>query len=46
MNILALKLIIAHLIGDFTFQPDKWVKDKKQKKQKSKFLHLHLGVHA
>ncbi|MBO6572591.1 DUF3307 domain-containing protein [bacterium] len=46
MNILALKLIIAHLIGDFTFQPDKWVKDKKQKKQKSKFLYLHLGVHA
>lgn len=46
MSTLALKLVIAHLIGDFTFQPDTWVKDKKLKKQKSKFLYLHLCVHA
>ena len=46
MSIFALKLIIAHVIGDFTLQSDKWVKDKRLKKQKSKFLYLHLGVHA
>lgn len=46
MSVLALKLLIAHIIGDFTFQPDKWVQDKKQKKQKSKYLYLHLCVHT
>lgn len=46
MNILAVKLIIAHLIGDFTLQPDKWVADKKRKRLKSKYLYLHLCVHA
>jgi len=46
MIFLALKLLIAHVIGDFVFQPDKWVEDKKQKKQRSQYLYLHLGVHA
>lgn len=46
MSVLALKLLIAHIIGDFTFQPDKWVQDKKQKKYKSKYLYLHLCVHT
>lgn len=43
---LLLKLLVAHVLGDFVFQPDSWIADKKQKKQKSRYLYLHLGVHA
>jgi hypothetical protein len=43
---LVLKLLIAHTIGDFVFQPNKWVEDKKQKKHKSIYLYLHLAVHT
>tara|TARA_R110002050_G_scaffold24083_2_gene64234 strand:- start:24535 stop:25257 length:723 start_codon:yes stop_codon:yes gene_type:complete len=43
---LLLKLLVAHTIGDFVFQPDKWVEDKKQRKHKSKYLYFHLLVHA
>jgi len=43
--ILTIKLLIAHIIGDFVLQPDRWVKDKKAKKHKSKFLYLHGLVH-
>lgn len=46
METLALQLLLAHVIGDFVFQPTKWVKDKKQKKQRSKYLYAHIGVHA
>ena len=42
---LLIKLILAHLIGDFLFQPDSWIKDKKKKKIKSKFLYIHIGIH-
>lgn len=45
MNLL-LKLILAHLIGDFLIQPSHWVKDKFEKKYKSKYLYYHIGVHA
>ena len=34
MMILILKLILAHLIGDFFLQPLKWVKDKEKMKLK------------
>jgi len=37
MLALALKFILAHLVGDFLFQPNKWVEDKKAKKIKSNF---------
>jgi hypothetical protein len=40
-----LKLILAHLFGDFLFQPDKWVLDKEQKKVKSKYLYFHILLH-
>lgn len=40
------KLLIAHMIGDFVFQSDNWVKDKETNKIKSKYLYLHLLVHA
>ncbi|KAB1068644.1 DUF3307 domain-containing protein [Tamlana haliotis] len=45
MLILALKLILAHLIGDFLFQPNQWVKHKEKHKHKSKFLYWHILVH-
>ncbi|MBA6157038.1 DUF3307 domain-containing protein [Tenacibaculum sp. S7007] len=44
--ILFLKLLIAHLLGDFVFQPKSWVKDRKKKKIKSLKLYAHIGVHA
>lgn len=45
MTILALKLILAHFIGDFVLQPAHWVEDKLQKKGRSKYLYFHIGVH-
>jgi len=44
--ILFLKLLVAHLLGDFVFQPKSWVKDKEKKKIKSTKLYAHIGVHA
>ncbi len=41
-----LKLIIAHLIGDFILQPSKWVASKEQKKAGSLWLYLHVAIHA
>lgn len=45
MDIYLIKLIIAHLIGDFFLQPNAWVKDKERKKLKSTRLYLHVAVH-
>ena len=42
---LFIKLILAHFLGDFLFQPDQWVKHKEQYKYKSKFLYWHILVH-
>ncbi len=39
------QLILAHLLGDFIFQPDSWVKDKEQKKAKSQYLYFHILIH-
>ncbi|MEP2025399.1 MAG: DUF3307 domain-containing protein [Reichenbachiella sp.] len=43
---LTLKLLLAHLIGDFLIQPDHWIKDKEEKKHKSKYMLAHLLIHA
>lgn len=43
--IVFLKLILAHLIGDFFIQPLHWIKDKEQKKLKSTKLYLHVLIH-
>lgn len=40
-----LKLILAHLIGDFFLQPTSWVKDKEEKKLKSTKLYVHIAIH-
>ena len=41
-----LRLLSAHLIGDFILQPKKWVTEKRQKKITSKYLYLHALVHG
>jgi len=43
---LFLKLLLAHLIGDFLFQSDTWVMHKKQHKIASKYLYWHIVIHA
>ena len=45
MLTLAIKLILAHIIGDFVLQPQKWVLHKETHKHKSKFLYWHILVH-
>ncbi len=41
-----IQLILAHLIGDFLLQPKKWVEDKEQRTYRSKYLYLHVLIHA
>lgn len=43
---LTLKLLLAHLLGDFLFQPARWVEDKERKKHKSICMLWHIAVHA
>ncbi len=45
MLTLFIKLILAHFIGDFLLQPQKWVIHKTTYKHKSKFLYWHMLVH-
>ena len=44
--LLFLKFLLAHILGDFVLQSEKWVKDKEEKKIKSSKLYLHIGVHT
>ncbi len=46
MLALAIKFILAHLAGDFLFQADNWIDDKKEKKHKSPYLYWHLLIHS
>lgn len=46
MLVLFLKLFLAHIVGDFVFQPNKWVKSKEKKKYKSPYLYWHIFVHT
>ncbi|TXF79405.1 DUF3307 domain-containing protein [Chryseobacterium sp.] len=39
-------LILAHLLGDFIFQPNSWVADKERKKAASPYLYLHILIHT
>ena len=43
---LFLKFLLAHILGDFVFQPEKWVKDKEENKVKSIKLYFHIGIHT
>lgn len=40
-----IKLILAHLIGDFFLQPNSWVRDKDKRKWLSPWLWVHSAVH-
>ena len=44
--ILFTKLLLAHLLGDFIWQPNSWVADKEAKKHKSIYLYLHILLHG
>jgi len=44
--ILFTKLFLAHLIGDFLLQPNKWVLHKEEKKAGSKYLYFHVLIHT
>ena len=43
---LLIKLVIAHLLGDFFLQPRSWVNDRNLKHHRSVLLYLHAGIHA
>jgi len=43
--ILFVKLFLAHLLGDFLFQPTKWVIHKEANKIGSKYLYAHILIH-
>jgi hypothetical protein len=45
MFVLILKLILAHLVGDFYLQPKKWVKNKEKRLLKSIWLYVHVIIH-
>ncbi len=38
-------LILAHVLGDFLFQSDSWVKKKQANKIAAKELYFHVGIH-
>lgn len=40
-----IKLILAHLLGDFVLQPKAWVKAKETKKLKAWQLYIHALIH-
>ncbi len=44
--IIFIKLLLAHLIGDFLLQPSSWVVDKEAKKHKSVYLYFHVLLHG
>jgi len=43
--IVFVKLLLAHLFGDFLLQPTSWVLDKEKKKHRSVYLYLHTFLH-
>jgi len=42
---LLIKLILAHILGDFLFQPSIWVKAKEDRKIRAYQLYLHIVIH-
>jgi len=37
--------MMAHLLGDFYLQPDRWIQSKIEKKWKSPWLYVHTAIH-
>lgn len=44
--IILVKLILAHILGDFLLQPNSWVKAKKDKKALAWQLYAHVAIHG
>jgi len=44
--ILFLKLLLAHFLCDFVFQPDSWIRNKEIKKHRSGKLYIHSLLHG
>ncbi len=44
--ILLIKIFLAHMLGDFFLQPQKWVEEKEQRKLKSPKLYIHIAIHV
>ena len=44
--IILIKLLLAHLLGDFMLQPNSWVAHKELKKEKSIYLYFHVAIHG
>lgn len=44
--IVLVKLLLAHLIGDYLLQPTAWVVNKEKKKHKSIYLYYHILLHG
>jgi len=45
MSLLFIKMLLAHVLGDFVFQPGGWVEDKLKRRHKSKYLYFHILIH-
>lgn len=43
---LLIKLFLAHLLGDFVFQPTRWIAAKEQHKLKAWQLYIHVLIHG
>ncbi len=46
MTDLIARLLLAHLLGDFVFQPARWVQRKESRKRKTPLLYLHATLHG
>lgn len=44
--IVVVKLILAHILGDFLLQPNSWVKAKEEKKALAWQLYVHVLIHG
>lgn len=45
MEIALLKILLAHILGDFFLQPNAWVTEKEKVKLKSAKFYLHIAIH-
>ena len=43
---LLLRLLIAHVLGDFVLQPRKWVQDRAHRHHRSAALYMHGALHG
>jgi len=41
-----IQLLTIHFVVDYVMQPEKWVKDKKEKQWKSPYLYVHAFLHG